>query len=83
MCVVIPRFVAWRRGTTLPTAKSPSCGHHSDNWIFVEEARKAKSREHGDLFDSLVAVLDLQCAWLLLFFLRRDQSHCVLRVCAP
>ena len=36
------------------------------HWDFVEPSMQAKSREH---------VPDLQCAWLLLLFLRIDQSQ--------
>ena len=50
---------------------------------FVEASLQAKSREHDTLFDRLVAVPDLQCAWLLLLFCVSTRANYMLRVVHP
>ena len=57
---------------TLPTEDHFALG--------LEASLQAKSREHDTLFGRLVAVPDLQCAWLLLLFCASTRANCVLRV---
>ena len=67
----------WRGDATLPTEDQgvtilgTPLGHPD----FVEASLWAKSREHDTLFDRLVAVPDLQCAWFVALVLRFDQSQ--------
>ena len=63
-----PTVVVWRRDATLSTEDQgvTILGTPLGHWDFVEASLQAKSREHDTLFDRLVAVPDLQCAWLLL-----------------
>ena len=80
-----PNFVVWRGDATLPTEDQgvtilgTPLGHPD----FVEASLQAKSREHDTLFDRLVAVPDLQCAWLLLLFCASTRANYMLRVVHP
>ena len=80
-----PNFVVWRGDATLPTEDQgvtilgTPLGHPD----FVEASLQAKSREHDTLFDRLVAVPDLQCAWLLLLFCASTRANYMLRMVHP
>ena len=62
--------MVWKGDVILPTENKgvtiwgTQLGHRD----FVEASLQAKSKKHDTLLDMLVAVPDLQCAWLFFSF---------------
>ena len=80
-----PDAVVWKGDESLPTTNQGvvvlgALLGHAD---FVARKLEAKMDEHRVLFRRILAVQDLQCAWLLLLFCAATRANYFLRVVEP
>ena len=83
--VADPNAVVWRGDRSLPTDRQGVVvlGAPIGHAHFVAGELHAKTEEHSVLFQRILAVPDLQCAWLLLLFCAATRANYFLRVVQP
>ena len=80
-----PPVVVWRGDQSLPTSEQGirvlgAPFGHSDH---VTGELRSTNEEHSTLLSTILAVRDLQCAWLLLLFCAAARANYLLRVLPP
>ena len=83
--VADPNAVVWKGDQSLPTDRQGVVilGAPIGHAHFVARELQAKTEEHSVLFRRILAVPDLQCAWLLLLFCAATRANYFLRVVQP
>ena len=83
--VADPNAVVWKGDQTLPTDQQGVVvlGAPLGHAHFITRILQAKTEEHSVLFRRILAVQDLQCAWLLLLFCAATRANYFLRVVQP